>query len=173
MSDIVREYGDVFTVEIEGLDQLQRDLNSLADNIRLRTAMEMLDAAGEAVVGWIRENIALTFWRNPTGNLSDSVDYETNETAEGAECLIGPDTVYARIHEFGGDIYPGERGYLRFQVDGHWVTISNPPGPSGTDHVHIPPRPYVEPAISYHTEELLETMQEVLYAAIANDAGTI
>lgn len=178
MSDTIRTYDETFYVEIEGLDQLQADLDSLADSIRERVAFDMVTEAGNAIAEWMRENIRMTFWRHPTGSLENSVFATAMTNEEGAACYIGPggngyDIPYAAIHEYGGDIYPGELGYLRFQIDGQWITISRNPSPGHKDHVTIPARPYIAPSVEYHTEEILEIMQEVLYAAIAADAADI
>jgi hypothetical protein len=53
-----------------------------------------------------------------------------------AVAWLAPHTVYARIQETGGDIYPVRRKYLRWFEDGAWHFAK---------HVHLPARPYMHP----------------------------
>lgn len=73
-----------------------------------------------------------------TGTLRRSV---TPELAAGggprATASVAPHTVYARIQELGGNIYPVRRKFLRWVEDGS-VHFSK--------HVYLPPRPYMAPA---------------------------
>ena len=58
----------------------------------------------------------------------------------GLTAHIGPNVVYAAIHEFGGTIVPKTANYLRFKTkDGAWHTVSK---------VTIPARPYMRPALA-------------------------
>ena len=183
MSDELRTYGETFTVEIEGLDQLQADLDSLADGIRLRTAVDMLTEAGEAIAEWMRESIDLTFWRHSNGTLRNSVTSTVERTDAGAEVSIRPDTIYAAIHEFGSQEYLGHPIRPVTARALSWIAQDTFTDRRGVTHqegervffrsVTIPPRPYIANAIIGHEDDVLEIMQEVLYAAIANDAGTI
>jgi hypothetical protein len=50
---------------------------------------------------------------------------------------VAPHTIYARIQEYGGHIYPKRVRYLRWVEDGQ-VHFSK--------HVYLPPRPYLRPA---------------------------
>jgi hypothetical protein len=52
--------------------------------------------------------------------------------------LVSPHTIYARIQEYGGHIYPKRVRYLRWVEDG-MVHYSK--------HVYIPERPYLRPAV--------------------------
>lgn len=183
MSDEARTFGETFTIEIEGLDELQADLDSLADSIRMRTAADMVTEAGNSIAEWLRESIAFTFWRHPTGQLMNSVRAVTMTNDEGAVSYISPGmdgsdaSKYAAIHEFGGDIYPKTARALS------WITLDTFTDRGGVEHpagsrvffskVTIPQRPYIANAVIGHEEEIVEIMREVLYAAIAADAGDI
>jgi hypothetical protein len=54
-----------------------------------------------------------------------------------ADASVAPHTVYARIQEYGGHIYPVRRKFLRWFCDGHAHFAK---------HVYLPPRPYMKPA---------------------------
>jgi len=171
MSDTPRTFGEAFTIEIEGLDELQRDLDSLSDNIRMRTAVEMVTDAGNAVAEWLRQSIYTTFTTKSTGRLAASVGAQTTSNEkEGAVCLVyptmyDPKIKYAAIHEYGGDIVPKKAKALRWFGDDD--------EPIFAKKVHIEEKHYIEPAILGHEEEIVEIMREDLYAAIASDAASI
>lgn len=72
-----------------------------------------------------------------TGTLRRSV---VPELAKGggpvATASVAPHTVYARIQEYGGHIYPVRKKYLRWFEDGTYHFAK---------HVYLPPRPYMRP----------------------------
>lgn len=165
MSESPRTFGEAFSIEIEGLDELQRDLDMLSDSLRARTAVEMVTDAGLAVAEWLRQSIYTTFTTKSTGALAASVTAQTVSNEEGAMCYVAPDTVYAAIHEYGGDIYPKNAKALRwFGDDGE---------PIFAKKVHIRDKWYIEPAILGHEQDIVEIMKEDLYAAIASDAANL
>ncbi len=61
--------------------------------------------------------------------------------------------VYALIHELGGRIVPKRANFLRFQVSGKWVTVSE---------VNIPARPYLRPAAAVTYPRLAVNIAETL-----------
>jgi len=90
-----------------------------------------------------------------TGTLRRSIKSGvSNNTA-----WIGSDVVYARIIEKGGVITAKNKPYLSFQIDGKWFKKKS---------VTIPPRPYLQPAISEHmdtisriiAQEIVEEMEK-------------
>lgn len=79
-----------------------------------------------------------------------------------ATAYVAPHTIYARIQEYGGDIYPRRRRYLRWYASGAGhpgfvpVGAGSNAGAAGrragiypvfAKHVHLPARPYMRPAI--------------------------
>lgn len=72
-----------------------------------------------------------------TGTLRRSVRVDPAHGSGVAVAHVAPHTVYARIQEAGGDIYPVRARYLRWTEDGvvHY-----------SRHVHLPERPYMAPA---------------------------
>jgi phage gpG-like protein len=78
-----------------------------------------------------------------SGDLARSIRM-TPPVGEGdrAVTVVGGTTVYARIQEFGGDIYPGASGYLANRSTGQFFVTPY----SANDHVTLPPRPYLKTA---------------------------
>lgn len=70
-----------------------------------------------------------------TGKLSQSLAYKVG--TDYAD--VGTNIVYGAIHEFGGTIKPGAKGFLAWQSGGKWVFTRKP--------VRIPKRPYLRPAL--------------------------
>ena len=164
MSNAVQSIGyQPITMEIEGIEEVQRQLDTLAEDLKAQASQEMVLRTGEAVRDWIKENIRTELWRHPTGALENSVFATVMTNDEGAICYVGPNTTeipYAMIHEYGGDIYPKRAKAL------HWVDER---GEHFAKHVHIPARPYILPAFYDHQEEILEIMDQVLDEAIAEE----
>jgi phage gpG-like protein len=75
-----------------------------------------------------------------TGRLRNSIvgeaHQEDNDTYVGS---IGTSVIYGPIHETGGVIRAKNGPYLKFRVDGHWVSKKE---------VTIPARPFLRPAIT-------------------------
>jgi hypothetical protein len=84
-----------------------------------------------------------------SGDLRDSVMPMPPE-GEGPiwSTIVGGTTVYARIQELGGDIYPkNSGGWLANKATGQVFVTPY----SAKDHVELPPRPYLKPT----AEELI------------------
>ena len=74
-----------------------------------------------------------------TGTLRRSVRVDLARGLVVAAARVAPHTVYARIQELGGHIYPVRAKYLRWTEDGV-VHFSK--------HVYLPARPYMAPALA-------------------------
>jgi len=86
-----------------------------------------------------------------TGQLRGSIQSGVKNGPSGTVGWVGSNLIYARIHELGGIIKPRAKKYLRFPINGHWVTVSK---------VKMPARPYLEPSIKENTEKIKEIVQE-------------
>ena len=73
-----------------------------------------------------------------TGTLRRSVRVDPAHGLVVATARVAPHTVYARIQELGGGIYPVRAKFLRWTEDG--VTHYS-------KHVRLPARPYMAPAV--------------------------
>lgn len=165
------------SITIEGIEEVQKELDSLSDELRERVAYEMMLDVGDHVREWMIENIQRNF-KKGTGKLEDSIFSTVLENEEGATLYVGPNMTavpYAAIQNFGGNIYPGAKGYLMFEGDKGWrriVTTRKDGKPGNPDHVVIQARPYIEPAFDDHQEEIFEIMRQHIEEAIAEEVAT-
>jgi phage gpG-like protein len=129
---------------LEGVDEFAAALGAWRARVREATLAGVEVAADE-----LKETIQAALERSEyppasepgsppairTGALRDSVQTTTEETGTGAQGLVWPSTVYARIQELGGD--------------------------AGRDHrSHLPPRPYVQPSIDEVEPRVGELMRD-------------
>ncbi len=93
-------------------------------------------------------------WRNRTGLLEGSIsiiDFATR-AGHGFRGEWGSkDVRYALIHELGGRILPVKGKFLKFKIDGNFVSVAS---------VNIPPRPYLRPAADTIYPQLAENIKE-------------
>jgi HK97 gp10 family phage protein len=96
-----------------------------------------------------------------TGKLRDSITYQVN----GNQLIIGPHVPYSAYQEFGtatrGEfggspyvIQPRMKKYLRFQVNGQWVSTKQ------VIHPGIPPHPFMRPAVEEAMGDLADKLAE-------------
>lgn len=91
-----------------------------------------------------------------TGNLRRSVNYRVSHEAGGFVLRVGPNTIYASIHEFGGRIGVTDK-MRRFlaAVKGIYLRKS-------TSFITIPARPYVWPSYRENERRVLGEIQEAI-----------
>lgn len=132
------------------------DLPGVLRDLQQRAAMAAPDAATAMALAYQRHLVTQTLVRythpprtktpSPpgappalvTGTLRRSVRVEPAAGLVRATARVAPHTVYARIQELGGHIYPVRAKALRWVEDGtvHFAR-----------HVYLPPRPYMAPAL--------------------------
>ena len=166
--------GDVITFELEGVEKVQAELDTLAADLKEQAEFEMCQRVGDSVRFWMQQNIlSQGLLRN--GDLFRSVFSTIMSNEEGTFVYVGPNTEevkYAMIQDQGGFIYPGTLGYLLFKGDRGWRKIVKfrKDGTRGQpDHVTITAKPYIAPAFENHQQEILDIMTEVLNEAIAEE----
>ena len=87
-----------YTVELEGTDELLRNLNKISGDLRGAVALKAVNAGAIQIENKARMNAPVK-----TGALRNSVSTIAKQTGNGAEAEIGfRGLVYARIQEFGG-----------------------------------------------------------------------
>lgn len=97
-------------------------------------------------------------WRNRTGTLEGSVSIIEFAIQQGRGFRGewgSKDVRYALIHELGGRIVPVRGKFLKFRVDGNFVSVAS---------VDIPPRPYLRPAADAIYPQLAENITEGMSA---------
>ncbi len=103
-----------FTVSVEGVKELQQKVDQLPNRIRNDVGRDALSKAGFMLEGYIkREKLSGQVLHVRSGRLRASVT-AAPPVDEGADIVVrvGPHVIYARIHEFGGTIYPTRAQFL-------------------------------------------------------------
>lgn len=142
--------------EIEGLDELARQLDGLVlavDGKNLRGAL--LDG-GEVLREQVQRNIKQQGLYE-TGELHDSI---LSEALDDANVVVGvpPELTYrAKIYETGGIIKAKRADYLHFQVNGRWVKIKA---------TRRRKRPFLKPAA--RGQSARQVLDEVRTALVVN-----
>lgn len=144
--------------KIVNLPQFKEKLRHLKAEARGEPLAKAAHAGAFQLIGYIKVNITEAPLVD-TGNLRASVtEDEFHSEALRVWVTLGPHTVYARIHEFGGIIRPTKALLL------HWVDKA------GVDHyakaVQIPARPYIRPAIDEHGDDVGLAIAAVLGPAL-------
>jgi len=95
-----------------------------------------------------------------SGRLRDSIEssVEDQGTRITGSAFASSDVPYARIHEYGGDIYPKIDKALRFVIDGKVIFAQ---------HVRMPERSYLRSALRDMKARLIEDMK----AAVRRGTG--
>ena len=78
-----------------------------------------------------------------TGHYRRSIQGRVRTFGERIIGSLGANVVYAAIHETGGIINPKKGKYLKFVINGHWVSVKK---------VVIPARPLITPSITENIE---------------------
>ncbi len=86
-----------------------------------------------------------------SGNLRASIHNEIVDDSATVEGRVYSDgTVkYARIHEYGGDIYPTAAKALRFVIDGKVILAK---------HVHMPERSFMRRGLSENKDQIVAAL---------------
>ncbi len=97
-------------------------------------------------------------WQNRTGTLEGCI-YIVEFAAQAGRGYRGEwgskDVRYALIHELGGRIEPVKGKFLKFRVDGNFVSVKS---------VTIPARPYLRPAADAIYPQLAGNINEGMSA---------
>lgn len=85
-----------------------------------------------------------------TGNLRRSINTKVVDKGNQIVGTIGSAVIYAAIHELGGKILPKKGKYLKFAIDGHWISVKQ---------VNIPARPYLAPSIESNINKIRDIIK--------------
>lgn len=138
------------TVNIDG-EAVEVALSELAAVLNPTSMLEIMGFGADAFIEAIKNAAP-----KDTGALAASV---TKSITGVLGWAIGPDTdaiPYAFIQNFGGDIYPKNGGFLRFQIGGEVIFAR---------HVHIPGTHYMDTAFSEGEGAALAIVMAALEAA--------
>ncbi|NTV01931.1 MAG: hypothetical protein HGB04_03985 [Chlorobiaceae bacterium] len=85
--------------------------------------------------------------------LRGSIHYETDFSGSKKMAEVGTNVVYARIHEYGGEILPKNGKYLKFKIGGQWVSV---------DKVVLPKRSFLMSAVRELVPEIDAALKDAL-----------
>jgi len=101
---------------------------------------------------WSREHrLSGNPLHNRTNNLRSSIHGEASATDSEITGIVGSNMIYAPVHEFGAVIRAKNAPFLRFQVNGHWVSVKE---------VTIPARPFLAPAVDAMRQEIIDRLRD-------------
>jgi HK97 gp10 family phage protein len=140
---------------VEGIDELKAALKKLDKSLQGPASRSALMSGGSTLQEYIQGNIVDRDLVD-TGNL---LNKWTVKPESDRVVVIGTDTPYAPIHEYGGVVKAKNGKWLTFQTkDGSWHRVAA---------VQIPARPFVRPAVDEHKGDVSEAVGESLKASIA------
>ncbi len=137
-------------MKVIGSVKLAKQLERLSDKVPSAAKSSMIYAC-EFVRGYIvKYKLSGQVLKRRSGHLAGSITSEVRGSNESDVVgRVGTNLKYARIHEFGGDIRPVRAKALHFFIGKIEIF---------TQHVKIPKRPYIKPAI----EELAPKLSKIL-----------
>lgn len=92
-----------------------------------------------------------------SGSLRDSISVSIKKEGDDWVGYLGSDSVYAKIHEYGGQINSRFSRWLVFKTDsGGWRKVSQ---------VTIPPRPFLRPAIENNKQKFKDNLNVDIISA--------
>ena len=157
------------SLQIEGKEELARKMSHLSKAVRTSIAKDAVDEGAAVIQFHAQLNARNKFSSRQRGQMRNSIRNSSKEewissktTAQGAVAEVGPHTIYARIQEFGGIIYPRRASML------HWKDEN------GEDHfaksVTIPARPYLRPAAEDHIDQISDVMRQAVEDGIKHNS---
>lgn len=112
----------------------------------------------------VRVKLSGQVLKRKTGRLAGSIDREEFTVGGGVVGRIGSNVKYARIHELGGTIKAKNVPYLRFYVDGHWVSIKE---------VKIPARPYIMSSLNESVKRIGDILGVKFISSLVTEANKV
>jgi HK97 gp10 family phage protein len=103
-----------------------------------------------------------------TGNLRASTTAEPDPRARHARVLVGPKTVYAAIHEFGGTVQPSVTPRMRgwawamYRETGEGVYRGIALTRKKKLNINIPARPYMRPTFDQDKKAAIKAIRKAL-----------
>jgi phage gpG-like protein len=150
-----------FTVKTIKLEDNFKAVIAAASGATLEKAVM---AGGQVVEAYAKINANQVFSAKSTGGAGLGGSIQTvlvKSDVTSAEADVGPTVIYGRIQELGGIIKPVHKKFLHFFIDGVEVF---------TKLVHLPPRPYLRPAIDEHEQEVMDAIGYQLKNSIEDAA---
>ncbi len=144
---------DDLTVSGDRLDDVVVELARLGNGARERLLAVVTEQAliFERVVR--EDKLSGQVLNQQSGYLVSRLFTDVTDDGAGIMAVVGTDTPYARIHEYGGVIEPVNALALRFQIDGHWVMVKR---------VVMPERSYMRSTLAERANEIRTAMTHAI-----------
>ena len=153
-----------FQVTVKGLDELRTKIKMIGDG--MGDILEEAVHSGATVVEKEAKRNSKrggAFPHRRTGTLFDSINSVlVSKSKNRVEFAVGSAMVHARTQELGATITAKRARFLRFQTpDGKWHRVKT---------VHIPPRPFLRPALDDNQDKVEAEIQKRLMLLIGRHA---
>ena len=102
--------------------------------------------------------------KRKTNRLAGSIDREEFTIGGGVVGRVGSNVKYAPILELGGVIKAKNVPYLRFKVNGHWVSVKE---------VTIPPHPYIMSSLNESVRRIGEILGVKFMSSLVTEANKV
>lgn len=139
--------GETFTIQVEGLAELQAALEQFPDEYQKNVKIAM----GQSLA--MLESTAKVKAPYDEGILAGSIGSEILG-GPGSEIIgkVGTSIVYGPIQEYGGTIHAKDAPYLVFQTkDGAWHSVKS---------VTIPAHPYLRPTLKEKAGQVARLIEQ-------------
>jgi len=133
--------------------KLEDHFSAVIGQVSGETLVKAAQAGGHVVEAYAKINVNSVFSSKSTGGagLGGSIQVVMAKAdSNSAEVDVGPTVIYGRIQELGGIIKPVHAKMLSWVNEAGERIFAN--------LVHIPPRPYLRPALDEHMEEVTQAM---------------
>lgn len=147
---------DELKVTATRLTDVVVQLQELGAGARSRLAMAIGEQAALFQQVVAEEKLSGQVLNQVTGTLRDSLFTEVVEDASGIKAIVGVNTPYARIHEYGGVIEPVNKLALKFQIGGKWVVVKR---------VVMPERSYLRSTLAERADEIRASLTRAVAGA--------
>jgi phage gpG-like protein len=163
----------MFTVELDGADQLSSGLASMPAAVRAALAAKAADLAHRLQAHVVQDKLSGQVLQAKTGALKASISATVDADAKGfkARVFSSGDVKYAAIQEYGGqtpahDILPSKAKALAFVVGGKlaFAKVVHHPGS------RIPARSYLRSSLSDMAAEIGDELKRPAHDAVAGAA---
>jgi len=123
---------------------------------RLIRTIDQQDALLQAHI--VRDKLSGQVLHRRSGRLSRSI-HSAPARAEGGNVIgkVGTNVVYAPVHEFGATIRAKRAKYLRFKVQGRFVSVKE---------VTIPKRPFMKPSLEERRPAIAAAIRKTVVQVI-------
>ena len=139
------------------LEKIKQMPNEFRAGLKNGVRKAMIFAEGKAKQDFTKSRGPAGGLHVRSGHLRRGIESGIIDHGDIIEGWLGDNIIYAPIHENSAIIYPKKGPYLRFPIDGHWVSVKK---------VIIPKRPFLRPVIEENINEIAEIIHDTIIAEV-------